>query len=404
LGHISASSNVEIELGGAELRIASSGHCSHLRVPKMAGQKLEKSKRGTVKGLSRGAAARCKRLLLSVDQSKVQATWEGCNTVPLGEFTFEDFRRFLRNWRRRVEREWVGVAFAWVKELTAAGTPHLHYVVVWPVGVCVPSLKRFRAWNDAAWAEVVQSSHPSHKKTGCSVHLVRSWERVVRYLSGYLTEGSEGRDRQSDTGRMWGVIGRKFLPSSWKSVVVNRAEKQVISRALCRYRRRQGVWLLGAPAGSLSSLSGPPVGKWRRLSADPLFKARCGSFSRGFSADAVRAVYGGAGWSLRAIKPRPYRREYTDRLWDQDVESSRVERSPIASPVWVNRRNKLTGEPERVQVDEVNDLPSAWHYLPSVEVERLLAFVRRDPLAGLTKCERRWAVGVSISLRSGCGD
>jgi hypothetical protein len=70
----------------------------------------------------------------------------------------------------------------------------------------------------------------------------------------------------------------------------------------------------------------------------------------------------------------------------------------------VNRINKDTKEPERVQVDEVNDVPSAWHYLPSVEVERLLAFVRRDPLAGLTKCERRWAVGAIMPLRSGRGD
>jgi hypothetical protein len=202
---------------------------------------------------------------------------------------------------------------------------------------------------------------------------------------------------------MWGVIGRKFLPSSWKSVVVNRAEKQAISRALCRYRRRQGACLLAAPVGSISDAV-PDVRKWRRLSADPLFKARCGAFGRGFSADAVKVVYRGAGWRLRAIKLRPYRREYIEKLWVQDVESSRVERSLIASPVWVNRRNKLTGEPERVQVDEVNDLPSAWHYLPSVEVERLLAFVRRDPLAGLTKCERRWSVSANMPVRSGCGD
>jgi hypothetical protein len=356
--------------------------------------KTERAVRGKVNGLSVGAAARCKRFLLSVDRHQVKASWEGCNTIVAGEFGFKEMRGFLKNWRQRFERRWPGVPVTWVKERTEVGTPHLHYVIMWVKGgVNVPTLTEFRAWNDVAWAEVVKSVSPDHEKVSCSVSRVRTWGRVVRYLSGYLTKGLEfGED--FETGRMWGVINRKFVPITWKSVVVNRAEKQLISRALCRYRRRQGAWLLGAPASSLSSISaGPVVEKWNRLSADPLFKARCGSFSRGFAADAVEAFYRGAGWRLRAIKPRPYRREYTDRLWDQDVESSRVERSPIASPVWVNRRNKLTGEPERVQVDEVNDVPSAWHYLPSVEVERLLAFVRRDPLAGLTKCERRWAVG-----------
>ncbi len=393
LGYNSTHLGLEIPLGGAELKIANGANCVHLRRPKLAGGlTMDRAKRGTVKGLSRSAAARCKRLLLSVDQLEVQSAWFGCNTIPAGEFTFSDFRRFLKNWRERVSRQWPGAAFCWVKELTAAGEPHLHFVVVWPVGVFVPTLRRFRSWNDAAWAEVVQSSHPSHKLVGCRVELVQAWGRVVRYLSSYLTAGSEGRDRQCDTGRMWGVIGRKFLPSSWKSVVLGPAENCAIARALCRYRCRQVTWLRSSRTHNLKKSWGRPVEHWRRFKGDP---TGCNEILpdevKGFWAERVRASCRDEGWRLRVLRPRPYRREVIEKLWVGEVGTCKVERSPFAVPKWVTRPNKLTGVAERVQVDEVNHVPSSWHYLPSSEVERLLAFVRRDRLRGLTSCERRWA-------------
>jgi ATP:corrinoid adenosyltransferase len=107
-------------------------------------------------------------------------------------------------------------------------------------------------------------------------------------------------------------------------------------------------------------------------------------------------AYRDEGYRLRRIRPRVSRREVIDNLWVQDVESGRVERSAAAEPVWVRRVNKLTGLRERVLVDEVNDVPMAWHYLPSSEVVRLLAFVRRDPEAGLTACEKRWLHGTRL--------
>ncbi len=81
---------------------------------------------------------------------------------------------------------------------------------------------------------------------------------------------------------------------------------------------------------------------------------------------------------MRWIRPRPYRREVTERLWVGDEATGKVERSPGASPKWITRPSKLTGAPERVQVDEISDVPAAWHYLPSSVVLRLVDYMRRD--------------------------
>jgi hypothetical protein len=113
---------------------------------------------------------------------------------------------------------------------------------------------------------------------------------------------------------------------------------------------------------------------------------------KGFEADVHRRVLKGEGFRLRRIRPRCYRREITVNLWVRDVDTGRIERSPAATPVRVRRPSPLTGERETVAVDEVASVPMAWHYLPSVEVLKLVGFVRRDGMAGLTGCERRWAV------------
>jgi hypothetical protein len=379
--------------GGALLKIAENGYCVHVHTPRPSRPRIE-VKRGIVKGLSRAAAARFKRVLLGLDQSKIEATWEGCLTVPAGEFTFAEFRLFLKRWAMRVKRRWPGVPVPWIKELTRKGELHLHFIVVWLKGMKVPTLTEFRAWNDSAWSEAVRSSHPSHWKTGCRVQPIRSWDRLVRYFSGYLTKGSEGRDRQSDTGKMWGVINRASLPRSILVEPLLKAEKRVVDRTLCRLRARRVTHLLSKATHSCSERWGVPVEGWRRLSEHPacsmMLKGPDAADPRGFAADRVRSCLKVEGWRLRVIRPRPYRRELVQNLWVAEVGSCRVERSPVASPVLVTRLSKVTGQPERVMVDEVSHVPSAWHYLPSGEVVRLLAFIRRDRFKGLTACERRW--------------
>jgi hypothetical protein len=180
-------------------------------------------KRGEIKGLSQHAALRLKRSMMSVDSTKVVSGFFIGNTVPAGEFGWPDFKIFLRRYRSRFERRWPGTPAYWVKELQGNGTPHLHLVVLWLADP--PGLDEFRKWNDNAWADVVHSTHPRHRYVGCTVDPVRSYEGSASYLSSYLTQpkkivrddGSEEVGRQSDTGKMWGIIHKSHLPIRWES-------------------------------------------------------------------------------------------------------------------------------------------------------------------------------------------
>jgi hypothetical protein len=314
-------------------------------------------------------------------------------------FTFLEFNRFFKRWRDRFERRWPGIPVVWVKELTKRGVGHLHFILVWPVGTEVPSLTEFRAWNDAAWAGAVKSANPAHIRSGCTVVPVLSWERLTRYLSGYLTKG-EGWE--SESGRMWGVIGKKYLPVNWVKERLTAAERVKMSRALVRAGRSRVTFLVSKSTHDSSKRRGVPVKGWLRAERHPevqefvppgTIQLDHGSFLCSRALAAVKAD----GWRIKRIRRRGYRREVLDRVWEQEEGSARVERSSRA-PITVRRLNKVSGQPEVVQVDEVNAVAAAWHYLPSSETLRLLQWLRRgEPVSytpanprGLTACERRW--------------
>jgi hypothetical protein len=280
-----------------------------------------------------------------------------------------------------------------IKELTGAGTPHVHFIVVWPVGFEVPTLTEFRKWNDDAWADVVCSSHPSHRDVSCRVSTIRSWDRLVHYFSGYLTKGVEGQRQCDGTGRMWRVVNRKLLPRSLHQYSISVPEFTKISRALIRHRQRCVTWLISKASYSGSNRRVCASGKFVRAARHPWYHDDASYPApdpSSFEGQKLLRSCREDGFRLRRVRLRGFRREVTENVWVCEIGGSKLERSPVVAAVLSWRLNKVTGQRERVMVDEVNDVPMAWHYLPSSEALRLLAFVRRDGLAGLTACERRW--------------
>jgi hypothetical protein len=182
------------------------------------------------------------------------------------------------------------------------------------------------------------------------------------------------------------------LPVTWKTEVLNKSEKTVISRTLCRYRKSQKTLLIskGTHADKQTRHEKP---QFKRADRHPEFLEAKNVYPaeiHGFYAQKLMAGFKRAGYRLGRISPRPYRRELIKNSWVVDVETQKVERSSVAVAKLVTRRNPITGETERVYVDEVNSVANAWHYLPSNEVVRLLEYVRRDATATLTACEKRW--------------
>jgi hypothetical protein len=338
--------------------------------------------RGEIKGLSAAAALRLKRSMLSVDGSRVVSSFFIANTVPAGEFGWPEFRVFLRRYRARFERRWPGTPAYWVKELTSTGTPHLHLIVLWLDSP--PSLAEFREWNDNAWADVVHSSHPSHRAVACRVDLVRSYVGSASYLSGYLTQrkkivrddGEEEEERQSDTGKMWGCISKRFLPIRWETDTMTGSEGVQATRIMRRWRQRKGTfWLHSKSSHDSPRTMGKPT-EWRRLRVEKMKRfngARVSSLGEWLD------LFRGHGFRIRRCRPRLFRR-IGRKLWDQDEESGKIERRRV-------EQKKLNGE----WVDEIHSACSGWHFIDVHQFGKLVRFVRRDRFAGLTVCERRWA-------------
>ena len=334
-------------------------------------RKLFKSKkRGTIKGLSPAAALRLKRAMLSVDGSRVVASFFVANTVPAGEFGWDDCRVFLRRYRTRFERRWSGVVAFWVKELTNTGTPHLHFVILWLSAP--PSLTEFRAWNDDAWASVVRSSHPRHREVGCRVDLVRSYAGSAAYLSSYLKKkvvkdeaGNEVEQRQSDTGRMWGIIGKSHLPVTWDREVVSAEQGKTITRTLRRLRVKKGRYYLRSESSHDSLRTQGKPCTWHRVRPH---KVKAINGVRLVTLDEQLHAYRSFGLRVKRVTPRVGRNIWVN-VWSSDSDTGRVEK---------------TGE-------ELHFVSSSWHFVKTDEVAPLLSWVKGDRAAPLlTACEKRW--------------
>jgi hypothetical protein len=309
--------------------------------------------------------------MLSVDASRVVAGFFIANTVPAGEFGWPDFKTFLRRYRSRFERRWPGIPAYWVKELTSTGTPHLHLVVLWLHAP--PSLTEFRKWNDNAWADVVKSSHPSHRDVGCRVDLVRSYVGSAAYLSSYLTQakkvthddGTEEVQRQSDTGKMWGCINKKHLPIRWESDTITGVQGTRATRVMRKWRERKGTfWLHSSRSHSPSHLQGAAV-EWHSF-------RRTYKNTLGHAWSAAQMFWVGemkrAGYRVRRRVPRLFR-NLRRPIWSVDVESGKFENN---------------GE-------EIHAAVSGWHFIDVKHFGKLLRFVKGTGAAALTRCEERWA-------------
>ncbi len=328
-------------------------------------------KRGEIKGLSAAAALRLRRSMMSVDQSRVRFGFFVGNTLPAGEFQWPDVTVFLRRYRARFERRWPGTPAFWVKELTDGGTPHLHLVVLWLSSP--PSLREFRKWNDNAWADVVCSTHPSHRTVACSVDAVRSYAGSAAYLSGYLTQAKkivhddgsvEEGQRQSDTGKMWGCIGKRFLPIRWETDTMTAEQGEKTTRIMRRWREKKGTfWLHSRATYSMKERRGVPTEHWQRF--DKTFGK---AFSPGsFADERWVALHKESGYRIRRCCPRLFRRLTRD-VWSLDVESGKYENNGT----------------------EIHSACSGWHFIGVADFAKVVRFVKGVGPVPLTTCEKRW--------------
>jgi hypothetical protein len=299
-------------------------------------------KRGKVRGLSPASRRRLMRDLHSIDRRAVVCTYWVTMTQPAGP-EGRDWHRFeqtRQRWEARFLRRWGSrrcVAY-WRKEETEDGTLHLHLLIYW-IDNPPHLVKEFRPWNDVAWAESCDMPARTEdiKRVGCQSEFVRLASGLRCYISKYVAKPTNEAGEEVETGRVWGIIGRRYLPLilSIRRHVVSPAAGKMVRRVLRKHMaRRRRFWLVQREGG-----------RWARVR--PL-KLRDGWWS---VEDQV-AAYRRLGQRVKLIKPRVMSlREY--EVWGLDEDSGRY---------------------VCVGTEKHSFAPSVY-LLPSSEVARLVKFV-----------------------------
>jgi hypothetical protein len=262
--------------------------------------------RGKVQGFSAASRLNMLRAVHAIDRQGVVERFFGTLTVPRGEGTWAGMEKHRRNWLKRFDRRWPGAAFiVWKKELHKSGTVHLHALIFWVREA--PRVKEFRAWNDDAWADVVKSSNPWHRRVGCRVERMHSWNGVGHYCAKYLAKDQE--HVSEGTGRIWGIHNRELVPVSIDVQRLPGAAGVRVKRALRKLqaRRREKWWVKVG-------------GVWNRL------REIKGGHSIGQQVSIARA----AGLRVKRRRPRCLRRRLVN-VWGAEEGTPNLE---LVSQEW----------------------------------------------------------------------
>ncbi len=215
---------LEVSAGGGVV-----GLKSRLKKGVVSTLKGATSTRGTVRGFSRRSRRRLMRLVASIDKRALAVRPLFLTLTYPGEFS-EDWREWKRHhdsFVKALRRKYPTSSLIWRMEAQQRGAPHYHMLVFG-----VPYIPY--DWVAQTWFRVVGSGDPAHLAAGSEVRRVRSWRGVMHYVGKYLAK-DDGGEWDVDTGRVWGVCGRQYLPVAWLRVEVTYREFLELRRQLRRY-------------------------------------------------------------------------------------------------------------------------------------------------------------------------
>lgn len=322
--HICSGKKENEKLKGAErgefrLSIPLNAGCLRLVEVGEKGRPVSDHGRGTVKGFSPASRLRLLEVANSIDRSAVAETWFLTLTVPAGEGGWAQMEKWRRAYAAALQERWglVGWCAVWKKEPQKNGTPHLHLMLYWLKGRPVPKMEDFRAWNDNAWADVVKSLNPHHRKVGCRVERMYSWNGTAFYTGKYFTKVVDGEAVK--TGRIWGRINADQFPEHREEQVVSAKVGKRMRRILRKLQQRKRSRILAWVDGG-----------WRTLRAQKILGHvhLAGGESR--EVDHWRqpseqaAVFSRAGGKIKVIRPKVCRTKER-AIWAQDVDSYKLQ-------------------------------------------------------------------------------
>jgi len=165
-----------------------------------------KNKRGTVRTFSRRSRSRILKTFAMIDSTALSRSLFVTLTYPK-VFPREPsiYQAHLQAFSKRLRRQFPQSSAVWKLEFQKRGAPHYHLLVLG-----VPFLAR--QWLSKAWYEVVSSHDERHYRAGTQVARVYSARKAISYAAKYIAKISESVP-DWHTGRFWGAIGRRYLPS-----------------------------------------------------------------------------------------------------------------------------------------------------------------------------------------------
>jgi hypothetical protein len=194
-------------VGGDRVVVSAQG--TLLKVQRLGAPARGGGVRGVIRGLSPGSRKRCLESCARLTDQKgcLFVTLTYPDPVPLPAQCHRDLAVF---WKR-VKRRYPRASAHWVFDMSSKGErdyhPHFHLLVYG-----VPYIRV--QWIRDSWGEV----------TGVPgfvwIEPVCDWKRSFKYLAKYLVKGQQRASLDyltyltgdCPTGRMWGVLGREFLP------------------------------------------------------------------------------------------------------------------------------------------------------------------------------------------------
>lgn len=349
--HISPRGEIEppewpVDEGSYGFTWARGANCARVKAPSPRGgwRGGVRVPRGKIKGISRASSLNASEKINEIDRAKVLATWFGTNTIPPGECTWLRMSELIDDWAQKLAEWFPGQFYLfWRKEPHKSGAPHLHFLIFWLRKP--PKLKRFRYLNENLWADLVKSSNPAHRRVGCRVEEMRSWEGVAAYLAAYLTKNAENYSEEF-TGRMWGERNKKFKPVTIAGVVVPAELGKRAHRILRKLQQRKREKYFGWDEG-----------RWWRLR--PVVRKAANGLVLGVSpVEEQVAQWRKCGRKVRRVRPKcavTLKVKVWSDVFEDDVHAG-YER----------------GE------DEFETRASSLYFVKSSEVERLVRFLMAE--------------------------
>jgi hypothetical protein len=148
----------------------------------------------------------------------------------------ETCKGHLKAFRKRLERRYGKFAAFWRLGIQVRGAFHFHLLVFAPPSC--GSLQELRHLVSFAWYEICGEISEGHLRAGTHVNKVRNWRKGTSFAEKYLAK-EEQFPEGIETGRIWGVCNKRFLPIQWETVRVTLKDAFMIRRIYRRLAKRK---------------------------------------------------------------------------------------------------------------------------------------------------------------------